>query len=118
MNICQSWHWLFYYFSPIAFPKVITLILIVFILIVWVFIVWIVYVYTGNERFAGTDSNVYIRLHNEDGESTSEMQLTHYNWLPEKNDFPVRNLFETGARERFRIRTEYIGSVAKIQVSY
>ena len=80
------------------------------------FIVWIVHVYTGNERFAGTDSNVYIRLYNEEGDSTSEVQLTHYNWLPEKSDFPLRNLFEVGARERFRIQTEFIGEVSKIQV--
>jgi len=95
-------------------PKVI--ILVPFFFIVLLFIVWTVYVYTGNERFAGTDSNVYISLYNEEGESTSEAQLTHSNWLPEKNEFPVRNLFETGARERFQIRTEYIGSVSKIQV--
>jgi len=79
---------------------------------------WTVYVYTGNERFAGTDSNVYIRLFNSEGESTSEVQLTHHNWIPENNDFPIRNLFEVGARERFNIRTEYIGSAAKIQIRH
>ena len=79
-------------------------------------IVWNVYVYTGTERFAGTDSNVYITLFNEVGDSTSEIQLTHYNWQPEDTDFPIRNLFETGARERFRIQTEVMRSVGKIQV--
>ncbi len=87
-----------------------------FFFVILLFIVWTVYVHTGNERFAGTDSNVYIRLFNEEGDSTSEIQLTHYNWLPNNNDFPIRNLFETGAKERFRIQTEYIGSVAKIDV--
>lgn len=86
--------------------------------LILLFIVWTVYVYTGNERFAGTDTNVYIRLFNSEGESTSENQLTHYNWMPDNNDFPIRNLFEKGARERFRIRTEYIGSVSKIQVRF
>ncbi len=38
--------------------------------------------------------------------------------MPEKNAFPVRNLFEMGAREQFRIRTEDIQSVAKIQVRF
>jgi len=38
--------------------------------------------------------------------------------MPDNNDFPIRNLFEKGARERFRIRTEYIGSVSKIQVRF
>lgn len=80
------------------------------------FLVWYVDVYTGNERFAGTDSNVYITLFNEDGDSTSDIQLTHYNWQPDNADFPIRNLFETGARERFRIQTEAMGSVVKIQV--
>jgi hypothetical protein len=89
-----------------------------FFVIILLFIVWTVYVYTGDQRFAGTDSNVYIRLFNSDGESTSESQLTHSNWMPDDNDFPIRNLFEIGARERFRIRTEYMGSVAKIQVRF
>ncbi|CAF0867269.1 unnamed protein product [Adineta steineri] len=75
---------------------------------------WSITVYTGTERFAGTDSNVYIRLFNSQGESTSEYQLTHNNWMPE-HEFPVRNLFERGARERFEIKTEDIKTVAKIQ---
>ena len=84
----------------------------------FLFKVWNVYVYTGKERYAGTDSNVYIRLFNSEGESTSEYQLTHHNWMPDNNEFPVRNLFEIGAKERFLIRTEDIGSVAEIQVRF
>ena len=80
------------------------------------FLAWTVYVYTGTERFSGTDSNVYIRLFHGENEHTSEIQLTHYNWLPDTKDFPIRNLFETGARERFLIQTENIGSVTKIEV--
>ena len=85
--------------------------------IVFLSVVWNVYVYTGTKRFAGTDSNVYITLFNEEGDSTSDIQLTHYNWQPENADFPIRNLFEAGARERFRIQTESIRSVTKIQVN-
>jgi hypothetical protein len=81
------------------------------------FVVWNIDVHTGNERYAGTDSNVYIRLFNSEGESTREYQLTHSNWMPQNNEFPVRNLFEIGAHEQFRIRTEDIGPVDKIQVS-
>ncbi|CAF0758647.1 unnamed protein product [Rotaria sp. Silwood1] len=80
--------------------------------------VWNIHVYTGNERFAGTDSNIYIRLFNSKDESTGEYQLTHSNWVPDSNDFLLRNLFETGAQERFRIRTEDIGSVAKIHIRH
>ncbi|CAF0720297.1 unnamed protein product [Rotaria sordida] len=80
--------------------------------------VWNIYVHTGNERFAGTDSNIYIRLFNAKDESTGEYQLTHSNWVPDSNDFPLRNLFEMGAHERFRIRTEDIGSVAKIHIRH
>ena len=79
--------------------------------------VWTVYVYTGDKRFAGTDSNVYIRLFNSRNESTSEYQLTHHNWIPERNAFPFRNLFEMNAKERFHIRTQDITSIAKIYVS-
>jgi hypothetical protein len=86
--------------------------------IILLFLAWNVYVYTGNQRYAGTDSNVYIRLFNSEGDSTSEAQLTHYNWMPDNNDFPIRNLFEMGAKERFRIKTEYIGSVSKIEVRF
>ncbi|CAF2380146.1 unnamed protein product [Rotaria sp. Silwood2] len=80
--------------------------------------IWNIYIYTGNERFAGTDSNIYIRLFNSKDESTGEYQLTHSNWIPDTNDFPLRNLFEMGAVERFRIRTEDIGSVAKIHIRH
>lgn len=82
------------------------------------FLEWSVYVYTGKERFSGTDANVYIRLFNPKGESTSEAQLTHYNWMPDYNEIPFRNLFEVGARERFEIKTEYIGNVSKIHVRF
>lgn len=81
-------------------------------------LVWIIHVYTANEQFAGTDTNVYIRLFNSKDESTDEYQLTHANWLPQSHEIPIRNLFEMGAHERFSIRTEDIGSVAKIKVSF
>jgi len=38
--------------------------------------------------------------------------------MPDNKDFPIRNLFEMGAKERFRIKTEYIGSVSKIEVRF
>ena len=79
---------------------------------------WTVDVYTGNERFAGTDSNVYIRLLNAQDEETSEDQLTHSNLKFEPGEFPVRNLFEMGSRDRFVIETEDIGAVVKIHVRH
>ena len=82
------------------------------------FLVWIIHVHTANEQYAGTDANVYIRLFNPKHESTGEYQLTHSNSEPGPNGFRFRNLFEMGAVERFRIRTEDIGAVAKIEVSY
>ena len=78
---------------------------------------WTIYVHTGKQRFGGTDSNVFIRLFNSRNEQTSEYQLSHYNWQPAGDEFPLRNLFEIGALDRFRIRTEDIGSVSKIHVS-
>lgn len=78
---------------------------------------WTINVHTGKERFGGTDSNVFIRLFNSRNEQTSEYQLSHYNWQPSVDDFPLRNLFEIGALDRFRILTEDIGSVSKIHVS-
>jgi len=92
--------------------------LIINFIILLLFLAWIVHVHTGTARYAGTDSNVYIRLFNSEGDSTSEAQLTHYNWMPDNNQFPIRNLFEAGAKERFQIRTEYIGFVSKIEVRF
>ncbi|CAF3346071.1 unnamed protein product [Rotaria socialis] len=80
--------------------------------------VWVIRVYTANEQYAGTDANVYIRLFNPKHESTGEYQLTHSNWQPEPHELPFRNLFEIGAVERFRIRTEDIGAVAKIEIRH
>ncbi|CAF0979138.1 unnamed protein product [Rotaria magnacalcarata] len=80
--------------------------------------VWIIHVHTANEQYAGTDANVYIRLFNPKHESTGEYQLTHSNWQPEPHELPFRNLFEIGAVERFRIRTEDIGAVAKIEIRH
>ncbi|UJR35600.1 hypothetical protein I4U23_028351 [Adineta vaga] len=79
---------------------------------------WTVSVYTGKRRFAGTDSNVYIRLTNAQGKDTKEYQLTHYNWIPEKNGFPLRNLFEMGAKDRFRIWTDDLKSISKILIRH
>ena len=80
------------------------------------FVVWTVDVSTGNERFAGTDSKVYIRLLNAQDEETGEYQLTHSNSKFEPGDFPMRNLFEMGSHDRFVIKTEDIGAVVKIHV--
>ena len=78
---------------------------------------WTITVYTGRRRFAGTDSNVYISLINSKKTNSKEQQLTHYNWIPEKNVFPIRNLFEMGAKDRFRIWTGNLGTIDKILVS-
>lgn len=77
---------------------------------------WTVTVYTGKRRFAGTDSNVYIKLINSKKPDSKEQQLTHHNWIPEKNVFPVRNLFEMGAKDQFRIWTGNIETIDKILV--
>jgi hypothetical protein len=76
-----------------------------------------VYVQTGKEKFSGTDSNVFIRLFDDKNQSTNEYQLTHYNWKPEADEFPIRNLFETNARDQFIIKTEDISMITKIYVS-
>jgi hypothetical protein len=77
---------------------------------------WTIHVHTGNERFSGTDSNVFIRLFTSKRDRTDEYQLTHENWIIGNTDFPIRNLFETGAHDRFRIVTKDIGFIEKIQV--
>ncbi|CAF0866123.1 unnamed protein product [Adineta ricciae] len=77
---------------------------------------WTITVYTGRRRFAGTDSNVYISLINSKKTNSKEQQLTHYNWIPEKNVFPVRNLFEMGAKDRFRIWTGNLETIDKILI--
>lgn len=78
---------------------------------------WLVYVHTGNEPFAGTDSNVYITLINKDDKDTGEYQLTHANFQRDSNTLKLINLFERGARERFMIYTTSIGDINKIYVS-
>lgn len=72
--------------------------------------------HTGRKRYAGTDSNVYIRLFDPRDVSSREYHLTHRNWIPENNAILIRNLFEMGAHDRFHIRTEGIKTVAKITV--
>ncbi|CAF2374033.1 unnamed protein product [Rotaria sp. Silwood2] len=77
---------------------------------------WIIHVYTGNERFAGTDSNIFLRLFNSKYGYTSEYKLTHENWIVGNTIFPLRNLFEHGEHDRFRIFTDKLGFVEKVHV--
>ncbi len=77
---------------------------------------WTIHVYTGNERFAGTDSNVFIRLYNSEHGYSHEYELTHDNWIFGRYEFPLKNLFEYGAHDRFRIFTEKIATVKMIHV--
>jgi hypothetical protein len=77
---------------------------------------WTIHVYTGTERFAGTDSNIYIRLFNSEFGYTPEYELTHDNWIIGSNAFPLKNLFEYGEHDRFRISIEKFESIQKIYV--
>ncbi|CAF1368122.1 unnamed protein product [Rotaria magnacalcarata] len=77
---------------------------------------WIIHVYTGTERFSGTDSNIFLRLFNSKYGYTNEYKLTHENVLIGKNIFPLKNLFEYGEHDRFRIFTDELGSIEKILV--
>lgn len=82
------------------------------------FLEWIIHVYTGKERFSGTDSNIFIRLFNTKYGYTPEYKLTHENSIIPNNRIFLKNLFESGERDRFRIFTDQIGSVEKIYVRY
>ncbi|CAF3341956.1 unnamed protein product [Rotaria socialis] len=77
---------------------------------------WIIHVYTGTERFSGTDSNIFLRLFISKYGYTNEYKLTHENVLAGKNIFPLKNLFEYGEHDRFRIFTDELESIEKILV--
>jgi hypothetical protein len=91
-------------------------ILISLYLICYLSIEWTIHVYTGTERFAGTDSNVYIRLFNLKNNFTSEYELTHENWIIGNDVFPLKNLFEYGEHDRFRISIAKFESIKTIHV--
>lgn len=77
------------------------------------------YVKTGDERFSGTDSNVYLRLIYGNDEKTNEYHLTHSKVKDHQTEFLVRNLFETGALDSFQIEIEpTIDNLKQIQVCY
>ena len=77
---------------------------------------WTIHVYTGTERFAGTDANVFIRMYNSIHGYTNEYELTHENWLIGDALFPFKNLFENGAHDRFQVSTGRFEYVEKIHV--
>ncbi len=77
---------------------------------------WTIHVHTGTERFAGTDSSVFIRMFNSNYGYTQEYELTHDNWLYGTALFPFKDLFEHGGHDRFRISTQKFGFVEKIHV--
>ena len=77
---------------------------------------WTIHVYTGTERFAGTDSTIFIRMYNSIHGYTHEYELTHENWLYGSALFQFKDLFEKGGHDRFRISTEKFGLVEKIHV--
>jgi hypothetical protein len=79
---------------------------------------WTIHVYTGTERFAGTDSNIFIRLFNSKFGYTAEYELSSENWIIGDKLFPLKNLFESGGHDRFRIVTEKFEFVEKIHVRY
>jgi hypothetical protein len=77
---------------------------------------WTIHVYTGTERFAGTDSSIFIRLFNSEHGYTPEHELTHENWVIGDKTFPLKNLFESGEHDKFRINTEKLRYVEKLYV--
>jgi hypothetical protein len=85
-------------------------------LVAYLSIEWTIHVYTGTERYAGTDSNIFLRLFNSKIGYTNEYELTHENWLIGNALFPFKNLFEHGAHDRFRIATEKFEFIEKIHV--
>lgn len=67
---------------------------------------YVVYIRTGDKKNSGTDSNVWIILHNEAGEKTEEMKL----------DNVFRNDFEAGRLDTFPIKNlNVFGKVKKIE---
>ncbi len=85
-------------------------------LVSYLSIEWTIHVYTGTERFAGTDSSIFIRLFNSKFGYTREYELTNENWIIGDKLFPLKNLFEYGGHDRFRINVGKLGFVEKIHV--
>ncbi|KAL5011283.1 hypothetical protein ScPMuIL_009834 [Solemya velum] len=68
---------------------------------------FIVYVKTGDRKFAGTDANVRIRLHDESGNVTEEAKLDNF----------LRNDFERGQTDSFVLkRLEKLKKIHKIEM--
>lgn len=67
---------------------------------------YIIYVRTGDKKFAGTDANVKIKLHSENGNVSDDIVL----------DESFRNEFESGAIDTFNVKNLHgFGAISKIE---
>ena len=70
---------------------------------------FVIYVRTGDKRNAGTDANVYIVLHDDQGNTTGKITLDNF----------LRNDFERGRMDTFPVpksKLSALGKVTKIEV--
>ncbi len=65
-------------------------------------------VYTGKQRGAGTDSQVYITLFGKDGKQTEKIHLLN----PVNN----KNPFERDQIDKFRVHANRIGELNKLRI--
>lgn len=79
---------------------------------------WTIHVYTGSERSAGTDSNIYVSLFSLKYGYTPEYELSHENWIFGSKLFPYKDLFENGEHDRFRISIKQFDKIDNIYVRF
>lgn len=67
---------------------------------------YVIYVRTGDKKFAGTDANVRIKLHSDNGNVSDDIVL----------DESFRNEFESGAIDTFNVKHLHgFGAICKIE---
>ncbi|CAF4946846.1 unnamed protein product, partial [Rotaria sp. Silwood1] len=64
---------------------------------------------TGNKRYSGTDSQVYITLFGNNGKQTGKIHLKNSN-----NKDP----FKRNQADKFRVQGEYIGELIKLRIEH
>mgnify|MGYP002474298553 CR=1 FL=1 len=67
-------------------------------------------VVTGNQRSAGTDSQVYVTLFGEDGQRTAKLHL--------KKLLNNKNPFERNQTDTFRVKGDYVGELVKLRIEH
>lgn len=65
---------------------------------------------TGNQRSAGTDSQVYVTLFGEDGQRTEKLHL--------KKSLNNKNPFERNQTDTFRVKGDYVGELVKLRIEH